>query len=242
MPSTVPPTFTTAPAGASHGSGASTSWNTGRWSKRIGDLLEGDKRVNIFGVVKYFKPPAQSKSGGCYSSLTVVDETSSLEGFNCVLFQQREQSLPRVCSKGDIVLVKGLYISKYEGSLQGKGYEHTSLAICFSGHPELRAEPRIGTVSSSYILTAEEERRVTQLRAWAGTQEGLRPQERNCSLKDVTVGQYFDFTCQVVATAVNPAEKTCVLTVWDGTQLPLTCRKADTSETSSVIKKLLTVP
>ena len=158
-----------------------------------------------------------------------MDETSNPEGFSFVLFQQQEQNLPRICSRGDIVLVKGLYISSYDGSLQGKGHEHTSSAVCFSGHAEAKVEPRTGTSSSSYVLTAEEETRVAQLKTWVGTQEGLGSHQRNCCLKDVTVGQYFDFTCQVVATAVNPAERTCVLTVWDGTWLPLVCRKVDTS-------------
>ena len=219
----------TSSADMPHSSAAGVPRSTGRWTKRIGDLQDGDKRVNIFGVVNYFKPPTLSKSGMYYSSLTLVDETSTLEGFSCVLFQQGEQSLPRICSRGDVVLVKGLYISKYEGSLQGKGHEHTSSAVCFSGHTEARVEPRIGTASSSYVLTAEEETRVAQLRTWASTQEGLRPRGCNCCLKDVIVGKYFDVTCQVIATAVNPSERTCVLTVWDGTRLPLVCKTVDTS-------------
>lgn len=199
--------------------------------KMICELREGDKRVSVVGVVKYFKSPTQTKSGDYFITLTIIDVNTQDqgEGFNCFLFNPTEQKLPHSCAPGDVVLFRGLYISKYEGVLVGKGYERTARALFFSGQPEARIEPRVGVYGPSCTVSQEEEKRVRETKRWAQKNRELWV-EVSCKLQDMVLGQYCNVNCQVVSTAVSYSTlpPITVLTVWDGTELSLVCKKIDT--------------
>ena len=195
---------------------------------KIRDIRQGDRGFNVCGLVQHLKPPTKTKTGNYFSSLVIMDETSPPERLTTVFFAILEAGLPYVCSKGDVMLIKGLRFSSFNQVLQGTGYEDSCTAVCISGHPSSKLEPRVSS-GRSCSLSQEEEKRVKELKEWGLTQPGVQLKDRNCCFKNVVPNKPFDITCQVVATMYNRLKRQCVLTVWDGTELSLPCRKVDTS-------------
>ena len=196
--------------------------------RKINSLHDGDKCVTIAGVVRYFKPPTKCHGNSSYYvTLSVIDE--SFQPLTFTLFNTNKCSLPRLCSPGNLVLVRGLYIGVYDAQLQGKGFDRTSSLLTFLISQEVPLVPKEDKTLA--VMPCEVER-IKELRVWALVQVGLWPHGYTCPLEEVKAGNYFDLSCQVVAVIRNPREPegTFVLTVWDGTLLELPCREADQSD------------
>ena len=80
--------------------------------------LYNQSTANVFGVVKYFKKPFQTRRSDYCSSLSLVDP-SMPSGFKCVLFTKHKNGLPSIHAVGDIVCFRHLNIGEYKGELQG---------------------------------------------------------------------------------------------------------------------------
>lgn len=198
--------------------------------RKIASLRDGDKHVTVVGVVRYFKPPTKCRGNNSYYvTICVIDD--SFETLTFLLFNPDECKLPRLCTAGDLVLVRGLYIGEFDGLPQGKGFEHTSSMVCFSNKQDALLQPREDICCT---MTPREEECIKNLREWASEQVGLWPQGYSCPLRDVKEGNFFDLVCQVMAVARNRRDPSCgyVLRVWDGTLLDLPCKRADLTDWS----------
>lgn len=78
--------------------------------------------------------------------------------------------------------------------------------VTFDGRPSSAVVPR--TSSNSFHFEPQDERTVTELRAWAATQ-GLVPTAPSVRLSGVQPQSYFDLTCQLLWKA--PVDTTCTL-------------------------------
>lgn len=88
---------------------------------KIADLKEGDRDVNIYGIVKYFKEPTETSLGQYNAMYTLVDESvkDDLEkGIRCHLFANSEHELPQVSKLGDVVRIHRAFIKFFNGRLQ----------------------------------------------------------------------------------------------------------------------------
>ena len=89
---------------------------------KIVDLKEGDRDVNIYGVVKFYKEPTQTKTGQYNAMYTLVDETVQEDldksGIRCNLFANSEDDLPKVTKVGDIIRFHRVFIKFFNGRLQ----------------------------------------------------------------------------------------------------------------------------
>jgi hypothetical protein len=186
--------------------------------KNLQDLSVGDKKVNIIGVVKYFKPPALTRGTDYYSMLTLLDETEPRVGVRCVMFNRNTEKLPQVKRVGDIVCLHRVSVGTYNCQVQVQGVRFSSV-IRFSGDVGKKISPCTG--SASFTCTSIEKQRVKELRAWARTQ---RREAMHC-LRGVIPGEYFDLVCQVVSVTISKVPRCTVLTVWDATPHFLRCRK-----------------
>lgn len=193
---------------------------------KIAQLKSGDDRMNVFGVVKFFKPILQTKGTDFYTVLTIVDESCPTTGLKCVIFNRSRDKLPHVRSIGDIICLHRLKIQTYKEDLQAMGRNYTS-SICFDGKPNSKIVPRTG--SQVYSLTDDDVRRVKALREWGERHAELNPETRARHLCDVSGGDYFDLTCQVVSKSVFPSQDCTILSVWDGTKFPLDHKQYDYS-------------
>ncbi|XP_066118313.1 protection of telomeres protein 1 isoform X2 [Saccopteryx bilineata] len=75
------------------------------------DELKGGMIVNVYGVVKFFKPPYLSKGTDYCSVVTLVDQTNVK--LTCLLFSGNYESLPIIYKSGDIVRFHRLKVGSF---------------------------------------------------------------------------------------------------------------------------------
>uniref|UniRef100_A0A8C8Z3W3 Protection of telomeres protein 1 n=1 Tax=Prolemur simus TaxID=1328070 RepID=A0A8C8Z3W3_PROSS len=174
--------------------------------------LKGGTIVNVYGIVKFFKPPYLSRGTDYCSVVTIVDQTNVK--LTCLLFSGNYEALPIIYKNGDIVRFHRLKIQVYKNETQG---------ITSSGFASLTFEgilgaPVIPRTSSKYFnFTAEDQKMVEALRLWASTH--ISPSWTLLKLCDVQPMQYFDLTCQLLGKAEVDGTS-FLLKVWDGTRTP----------------------
>uniref|UniRef100_UPI00358E9772 protection of telomeres protein 1-like n=1 Tax=Myxine glutinosa TaxID=7769 RepID=UPI00358E9772 len=168
--------------------------------------------VNIYGAVKLFKPPMQSKGPDHSLVLTVVDP-SAPEGLRCVLFGSLS-SLPPVQHVGDIVRFHRLKVQTYCSSLQGTQMPGFS-ALVFDGTVGAPIVPKSTSLSFSFDAEQEKEE-VSKLRSWM-----LQTYSTSLTrgLMDVKPHSFLNLQCQLVAIA-RVDLRCSLLKVWDGTLCP----------------------
>ncbi|XP_030788815.1 protection of telomeres protein 1 isoform X2 [Rhinopithecus roxellana] len=156
--------------------------------------LKGGTIVNVYGVVKFFKPPYLSKGTDYCSVVTIVDQTNVK--LTCLLFSGNYEALPIIYKNGDIVRFHRLKIQVYKKETQG---------ITSSGFASLTFEGTLGapiiprTSSKYFNFTTEDHKMVETLRVWASTH--MSPSWTLLKLCDVQPMQYFDLTCQLLGKA-----------------------------------------
>lgn len=189
--------------------------------------MVGNREAATIGILKYFKPPTASTGKDHYSVVCLVDETQSSSGMSCVVFNPRKHKLPMPCCVGEVVIIKGLLINKFQGNLQGRGHENSLVGI-FPGNPSASLPERIG---NWYSMRPHELVRVQELREWADVDHPLL---LNSKLAELTPANFCSTVCLVVRVSVD-GRGTLVLSVCDGTKpkFPLVDPGPLTSLTSS---------
>ena len=74
------------------------------------NLLKEGTIANVYGVVKFFKPPYVSKGTDYCSVVTIVDQTNVK--LTCMLFSGNYEALPIIYKVGDIVRLHRLKIPR----------------------------------------------------------------------------------------------------------------------------------
>ncbi|XP_048463934.1 protection of telomeres protein 1 isoform X4 [Rhincodon typus] len=174
--------------------------------------IKGGVTINVYGVVKFFKPPYPSKGTDFCSTVTIVDPSNAR--LNCVLFNGNADLLPKIYKVGDVVRFHRIKIQEFNKELQAINAPGFS-ALTFDGTPGAPLKPR--TTSRSYQFTSTDQRTVEELRRWANADLSIhRP---TVKLSEVKPADYFDLTCQLIAKA-EVDRSAVLLKVWDGTKYP----------------------
>ncbi|XP_029389606.1 protection of telomeres protein 1 isoform X2 [Mus pahari] len=174
------------------------------------NLLKEGTIANVYGVVRFFKPPYVSKGTDYCSVVTIVDQTNVK--LTCMLFSGNYEALPIIYKVGDIVRFHRLKIQVYKNELQG---------INCSGFASLTFEGTLGmpvtarTSSKVFSFTPQDQKMVEALRVWAS--KHISASSTLVQLCDVQPMQYYDLTCQLLGKAQVDATA-FLLKVWDGTQ------------------------
>ncbi|XP_068787903.1 protection of telomeres protein 1 isoform X3 [Struthio camelus] len=168
--------------------------------------------VNLYGIVKFFKPPYVSKGTDYCSVVTLVDPSNAK--LTCTLFRGNLDSLPKIYKIGDIVRFHRIKIREYNGQMQGitsGGFA----SLTFDGTVGAPIVPR--TSSKLYTFLGEEQKTIEELRAWAAS--NLSISGPAAKLSGVQPMLFFDLTCQLVGKA-RVDGSSFLLKVWDGTKCP----------------------
>ncbi|NXU51075.1 POTE1 protein, partial [Turnix velox] len=168
--------------------------------------------VNLYGVVKFFKPPYVSKGTDYCSVVTLVDPSNIK--LTCTLFSGNLDSLPKIYEAGDIVRFHRIKIREYNGQIQGINSGGFA-SLTFDGTIGAPIVPR--TSSKLYTFTDEEQKTIEELRVWAAS--NLSVSGPVAKLSDVQPMLYFNLTCQLVGKAQVDGSS-FLLKVWDGTKCP----------------------
>ncbi|XP_009072587.1 PREDICTED: protection of telomeres protein 1 [Acanthisitta chloris] len=168
--------------------------------------------VNLYGVVKFFKPPYISKGTDYCSVVTLVDPSNVK--LTCTLFNGNLDSLPKIYKIGDIVRFHRIKIREYNGQMQGitsGGFA----SLTFDGNAGAPIVPR--TSSKVYTFMDEEQKTIEELRLWAASNISISGPAAKLSCVQPML--YFDLTCQLVGKAKVDGSS-FLLKVWDGTKCP----------------------
>ncbi|KAM4748885.1 protection of telomeres protein 1 [Rhinophrynus dorsalis] len=174
------------------------------------DQLKEGTVANIFGVVKFFKPPYQSKGRDFCSIVTIVDQSDVK--LKCILFSAVPEALPKIYKVGDIVRFHRIKIQSFNNEIQGINSIGFS-SLVFDGSVNAPVDPK--TSSKCYSFTPEDKKCVEVLRDWAANH--LNTNESRVKLSDIRPVQFFDLICQVVGKA-EVDKSSYLLKVWDGTK------------------------
>lgn len=189
---------------------------------KLEDLEPGQQKVNVFGVVIDFQRPFQTKGRDFCSIVNIIDESlPQRTNIKFTFFHANQDRHPRVSRVGDVVSFHRVNIKLFSDGVQGIGQSFSS-SLSFSGILGSKIKPLTGSVS--YTFTAEDSKRVKELRLWYARLTQMKNQFLR-ELKDIRVDQVSsDVVCQVLSVSaregVSDAHVT-VLHIWDGTQLPL---------------------
>ncbi|KAM9388818.1 protection of telomeres protein 1 [Phaethornis superciliosus] len=177
----------------------------------LNDLKDGTV-VNLYGIVKFFKPPYLSKGTDYCSVVTLVDPSNVK--LTCTLFNGNLDALPKIYKVGDIVRFHRIKIREYNGQMQGITSGGFS-SLAFDGTVGAPVVPR--TSSKAYTFMDEEQKVIEELRAWAAS--NLSISGPAAKLSGVQPMLFFDLTCQLVGKAKVDGSS-FLLKVWDGTKCP----------------------
>ncbi|CAH3194863.1 unnamed protein product [Porites evermanni] len=116
--------------------------------------LQPETTVNVYGVVKLFKPAWKCRGTDMCSVLMLMDPTAAeSDGLECVSFQPSVSRLPDVHKVGDIVRLHRIKINQYQGRLQAKSSRGFA-AVVFDRDADLPVTAEMARVSSStFTLT-----------------------------------------------------------------------------------------
>ncbi|XP_061496158.1 protection of telomeres protein 1 [Rhineura floridana] len=168
--------------------------------------------VNLYGAVKFFKPPYMCKGTDYCSVITIVDQSNTK--LICSLFNANRDALPKIYKNGDIVRFHRIKIKEFGGQLQGitnSGFA----SLTFDGTVGAPVVPR--TSSKLFTFTDEDKKTVEDLRVWVAT--NLSNSALAAKLCGIQPPVFFDLTCQLVGKAKVDGSS-YLLKVWDGTKCP----------------------
>ncbi|XP_046546226.1 protection of telomeres protein 1-like [Haliotis rubra] len=186
----------------------------------LGDV-QTNTVVDVFGVVKFLKPPKQTRGTDHIMILSLIDETlfEQEQKLKCVLFL-KPNKVPQV-EVGSVVRFHRLKIGTHQGELQG------GTSAGFSWLVFNTPESRPQSSSPSYTYSEENKKRVKQLFDWSSSHDAPVV-DAAATLSDIAVNGYFNLTCQVVSTCVIEDGVCFLLRVWDGTKPIYPVRELDT--------------
>ncbi|XP_054845375.1 protection of telomeres protein 1 [Eublepharis macularius] len=174
--------------------------------------LKGGTVVNLYGAVKFFKPPYVSKGTDYCSVVTIVDQSDTK--LVCTLFNANRDALPKIYKNGDIVRFHRIKVQEFNGQMQGVT-SNGFAALTFDGTVGAPVVPR--TTSKLFTFTEEDKKTVEDLRIWVASNSSNSVPAAN--LSSIQPQMFFDLTCQLVGKAkVDGASY--LLKVWDGTKCP----------------------
>ncbi|NXY83426.1 POTE1 protein, partial [Alcedo cyanopectus] len=172
--------------------------------------------VNLYGVVKFFKPPYVSKGTDYCSVVTLVDPSNVK--LTCTLFNGNLHALPKIYKVGDIVRFHRIKIREFNGQMQGVTSAGFA-SLTFDGTVGAPVVPR--TSSKMYTFMGEEQKIVEDLRVWAASELSVRglliEAIGNLSFKGGF--KYFMVEDQKI-TGIYDNLGLFALQVWDGTKCP----------------------
>ena len=100
--------------------------------KKVADIKEGDTKINIIGVVKYFRSPRVTSINQYNLLCTVIDpsvEDNIEKGIRCILFAFEKINLPQVENIGDIIRLHRVNVKSFNGRLQIQQTKATSWLV-----------------------------------------------------------------------------------------------------------------
>ncbi|XP_026524831.1 protection of telomeres protein 1 isoform X2 [Notechis scutatus] len=141
--------------------GAETMQVAPKYTYTFLNHLKNGSVVNLYGAVKFFKPPYLSKGTDFCTVVSIVDQSNAK--LVCSFFKAVKDALPQIYRIGDIVRFHRIKIKEFNHQMQGtSGPGFASLT--FDGNIGSPVIPR--TSSKTFSFTDEDRKTVEELRIW----------------------------------------------------------------------------
>ena len=194
---------------------------------RLSDLpIHG--RVNIAGVVSFFKPSQRSKGTDYFVSFTLVDSTTPLDSpISVVAFNKDESKLPKIRQVGDIILLRRTEVGTYKDLPQIKVKFYSSFLV-FDGYSVSPPHPPPYCSSHNASISDSDMKTVKDLKQWKSYLSEFQFKR----LSDVEFDVSTNVKCYVVSVTKLIPDRLLSLTVCDGT-VPFSNSPSSSSSSSS---------
>ncbi|KAM5172961.1 protection of telomeres protein 1 isoform 2-T2 [Mantella aurantiaca] len=186
------------------------------------DQLKEGSIINLYGVVKFFKPPYRCKGTDYSSTVTIMDQSNAK--LTCTFFSGNKETLPKIYSVGDIVRFHRIKVTQFNNEFVGVSSNGFS-ALVFEGTAGASLLPR--TSSKTHSFTDKDHKIIESLRVWQMGQQTFS--KSRLKLSDAKPDQYFNLICQLVGKA-EMDKASYLLKVWDGSKCALPIWKAYVEE------------
>lgn len=198
------------------------------------DELQANTTVNVFGVVKFARPPTKTRGSDFSMVLSIIDPSlhENDQKLKCLLFHREKDKLPFL-DVGKVVRLHRLKITQFHGDLQGQ----SGPGFSWLAFDEDRESPtRPVSSSSNFTFTEADINKVKELREWVASLDDLQQPNKTC-FADMVPQQYYDIYCQVLATCLLEENVGFLLRVWDGTKPMNPVREFNISAADLVVDK-----
>ncbi|XP_026569861.1 protection of telomeres protein 1 isoform X2 [Pseudonaja textilis] len=141
--------------------GAETMQVAPKYTYTFLNHLKNGSVVNLYGAVKFFKPPYLSKGTDFCTVVSIVDQSNAK--LVCSFFKAVKDALPQIYRIGDIVRFHRIKIKEFNHQMQGTSGPGFS-SLTFDGNVGSPVIPR--TSSKTFSFTDEDRKTVEDLRIW----------------------------------------------------------------------------
>ena len=93
------------------------------------DLKLNMGKINVAGVVDFFKQPQQSRGNDYFISLSLIDKTTPTNPMSTIVFQPIESKLPKIDRIGRIVLLRNVNVGSFNDHLQVVAYKFSTFLV-----------------------------------------------------------------------------------------------------------------
>lgn len=91
-------------------------------------IAEPGREVNVIGVVEDIMPPSKSRGSDWMCTFTIADDRCD-GGLKVRFFKPMESELPRIQSIGDVVILRNLRITEWNGMIVGNSSNNTTWMV-----------------------------------------------------------------------------------------------------------------
>ena len=93
------------------------------------DLKLDMGRINVAGVVNFFKQPQQSRGNDYFISFTLIDKTTPTNPMSTIVFHPLESKLPQIDRIGRVVLLRNVKVNTFSDNLQVVAYKFSTYLV-----------------------------------------------------------------------------------------------------------------
>ena len=173
--------------------------------------LKPNNKVNIAGVVDWFKEPSRSRGKDYYLSFTMTDKTLSNDSISVIAFNSNESNLPAIEETGDIVLLRHAKVNRFNDSIQVVAPHFSSHLVFGRDGVSPIGSSQNATLSNSDIKVVE------SLQEWA-SERCITGKDRNVKkLQAVEADDMLDIVGLVCDINILSPNHFAVIAIADGT-------------------------
>jgi len=192
--------------------------------KKVKELTNELVKINIFGIIKYFRPPTKTKIGQYSALYTIIDPSvgDNLEqGIRCNLFHAEEEKLPQVQNVGDVIRLHRVNVKTFNDRLQVQATKGMSWIVYDSKNFN---EKKFKSSHPNPTITEKDSKHAQTLHSWMKSIEDHLVEKpkiiANTVLNNIKIDSYFNCLVRVVDIYhFTDHPNYCLLKVSDGSEV-----------------------